>query len=366
MTTRDHHLGRWTQIQCTGALPPGRIGHTVTVSDSGMVYLWGGVNETLDEGSKYLDDFYRYDPNARHWALIPLTGEKPGGRAFHSAVLYKGLKVVFGGCYGRGRFNEIHSIDGQTGQCTKISARGEEPSTRYCHSAVVYGAEMVVFGGKCGGRNSNKRLADMYAFNLETGEWRVVDVDGDVPSSRSAHSAVIHKDRMLMFGGRNADGKCCEDLYEFCFSTGVWTRVECGLGNHLFMRARHSTVAHNGALVTFAGWSGKKKLNDLFKFNLDDRSFTILHDTDEADSRLPGRRECHTAVVVDNRMLLFGGRFRGLFMNDHYEFELEAPSLKQFCVQWILWHKDSIDFPDRFKYGLPDELILHLQQRLHT
>lgn len=24
----------------------------------------------------------------------------------------------------------------------------------------------------------------MYAFNLETGEWRVVDVDGDVPSSR--------------------------------------------------------------------------------------------------------------------------------------------------------------------------------------
>lgn len=25
---------------------------------------------------------------------------------------------------GRGRFNEIHSIDGQTGQCTKISARG--------------------------------------------------------------------------------------------------------------------------------------------------------------------------------------------------------------------------------------------------
>eukprot|EP00667_Euglena_gracilis_P006455 EG_transcript_6508 len=320
----------------------------------------------MDEGSKYLDDFYRYDHMKKEWIQVPLTGDKPFGRAFHSAVMYNGLSFIFGGCYGRGRFNEIRSIDGESGECRKVAARGEEPSTRYCHSAVLYHAEMVVFGGKCGGRNSNKRLQDMYAFGMDTGEWRIVEASGDIPSSRSAHSAIVHKNKMLMFGGRNADGKCCEDLYEFCFQTGVWTKIDCGPGNQLFMRARHSTVLHNNTLITFAGWSGKKKLNDLFLFNLDDKTFRILHDTDEADPRLPCRRECHTAVIVQNRMLLFGGRFRGLFMSDNYEYELDAFGLRHFCLQYIVENVEHLDIADYRKYGLPDELLHCIHRRLQA
>ena len=70
---------------------------------------------------------------------------------------------------------------------------------------------------------------------------------------------------MLVFGGRNADGGCCEDLYEFSFGLGMWRKIICGPGNQLFMRARHSTLLHNGKIITFAGWNGKRKLNDLFQ-----------------------------------------------------------------------------------------------------
>eukprot|EP00668_Euglena_longa_P005481 GGOE01006465.1.p2 GENE.GGOE01006465.1~~GGOE01006465.1.p2 ORF type:complete len:378 (-),score=90.22 GGOE01006465.1:929-2029(-) len=363
MPSKEGHRNRWTQVQCASVVPPGRIGHTVTASDTGIVYLWGGVNETLDEGSKYLDDFYRYDSAKREWTQVQLTGDKPYGRAFHSAVLHRGLTYIFGGCYGRGRFNEVCSMNGETGECQLVAASGDVPSTRYCHTAVVHKGDMVVFGGKCGGRNSNKRLADMYAFGLDTGEWRILEASGDIPSSRSAHSAVVYKDRMLMFGGRNADGKCCEDLYEYCFGAGVWTKVDRSPGNQLFMRARHTVVLHNANLVVFAGWSGKKKLNDLFQFNMQDKTFAILHDTDEEDPRLPCRRECHTAVVVQNRMLLFGGRFRGLFMNDNYEFELDAYSLKDFCLQYIA---ENMRDTDAAKSGLPGDLTLRLEQRLQT
>lgn len=244
--------------------------------------------------------------------------------------------------------------------CQLVAASGEVPSTRYCHSAVVYNGKMIIFGGKCGGRNSNKRLADMYAFDLASGEWSIIDVKGDIPSSRSAHTAVVYFDKMLMFGGRDADGKCCEDLYEFCFTTSEWQRINHGPSNQLFMRARHSVVVHNDRLITFAGWNGKKKLNDMFQYNLDSQTFQMVHDSDENDPRLPCRRECHTAVVVGNTMLLFGGRFRGLFMNDVCEFDLEPKSLKEYCRAFIA-DRTKIDYGNE-TCGLPGELVTYIEQ----
>ena len=126
------------------------------------------------------------------------------------------------------------------------------------------------------------------------------------------------------------------------------------------MRARHSVVVHNDRLITFAGWNGKKKLNDMFQYSLDSQTFQTVHDSDENDPRLPCRRECHTSVVVNNSMLLFGGRFRGLFMNDICEFELDAMSLKDFCRAFIVENHEVLKYADQSKYGLPEELINYL------
>eukprot|EP01012_Entosiphon_sulcatum_P044765 TRINITY_DN5958_c0_g1_i1.p1 TRINITY_DN5958_c0_g1~~TRINITY_DN5958_c0_g1_i1.p1 ORF type:complete len:368 (-),score=42.38 TRINITY_DN5958_c0_g1_i1:115-1218(-) len=355
MTTVCKNRSRWKEITCTGTVPTGRIGHTVAVASTGVVFLWGGVNENAERGSKYLDDLYCYFFDTKEWRPIPLSAP-PCGRAFHSAVMKDDIMYIFGGCNGRGRFNQIFAISA-SGDCQLVPARGEVPATRYCHSAIIHNGQMVIFGGKCGGRNSNKRLADMYAFDFGSGVWSIAEAVGDLPSSRSAHTAVMYGSKMLMFGGRNADGKCCEDLYEYNFDTKMWTRIDCG--HHLFMRARHSIVLHNDTLTTFAGWNGRKKLNDLFEYNLATQTFTVLHESDETDPRLPCRRECHTAVVVHNTMLLFGGRFRGLFMNDNYEYELDVLSLRELCRNFILSHSDVIDYRAP-RYGLPEGLVAFL------
>ena len=135
-----------------------------------------------------------------------------------------------------------------------------------------------------------------------------------------------------MFGGRNSSGECCEDLYRYQFDTGFWTKIETRHGS-LFGRARHSVVVHNGKVVVFGGWNGKKKLNDLFYYNMDSETFEISADQDES---CPSRRECHVAVTCMNTMVVFGGRFRGNFMNDTCELELGAKSLKDQCRDWIL------------------------------
>eukprot|EP00760_Papus_ankaliazontas_P017510 PhM_4_TR17298/c0_g1_i2/m.63908 len=352
------HHSRWKEIKAANEVPTGRIGHTAVCSpDKSCFYVWGGVNETPDRGSRYMDDLYRFDIPTATWHLIPTSGDKPCARAFHSTVLYNAQMYIFGGCNGKGRFNRIFRMDPETGACCILNGTGDPPATRYCHTGVLYKSQMVVFGGKCGGRNSGKRLSDLFSFDFMTGSWSNCVQHGDVPESRSAHTSVVSGQKMLMFGGRNAHGDCCSDLYEFNLETDTWRRVE--LHSTLFARARHSAVVHNERLIVFGGWNGRKKMNDLFVLRLDTMSFELMQETDEDDGTVPCRRECHAAVVCENSMFLCCGRFRDNFLYDVYELPLHMKSLKELARDWILGF--DVDYPDD-RYQLPATVIGYLDE----
>lgn len=324
---------KWRQLQCTGSVPAGRIGHTlVTNTEEDTVYLYGGVNDN-SESSQYLQDFFAFNFATKEWRQVPMTGDVQLPRAFHTAIYYNGQVHIFGGCNGRGRFNKLFSINPE-GKCTLYNppAAAKTPLTRYCHSATLFEGSMYIFAGKCGGRNSNKRLRDMFAFDFSTMAWQEIEQLGaDVPA-RSAHAAFTCGRRMVMFGGRSAEGECCEDIYQFSYDTRIWTKVDTCHGP-LFGRARHSVVVHNGKVVIFGGWNGKKKLNDLIFYNMDSETSEVVHDQDDM---CPSRRECHVAVTCQNTMVVFGGRFRGTFMYDTCELDLGCKSLKDCCRDWLL------------------------------
>ena len=48
----------WKEVEGSGAIPIGRIGHSICYDGRGDLYLWGGVNDTVE--GKYLADFFRY------------------------------------------------------------------------------------------------------------------------------------------------------------------------------------------------------------------------------------------------------------------------------------------------------------------
>jgi hypothetical protein len=330
-------------VDCQGDIPCGRIGHTlVTNADETTVYLYGGVHDSKEQISIYLHDFYRFDFLRKTWTFVEMTGEIQMARAFHSAVCYENSIYIFGGCNGRGRFNKLFSIS-PDGVCALVvpPSGTDIPATRYCHSAVVFEEKMYVFAGKCGGRNSNRRLQDLWAFHFQSKCWEACEQLGDIPPSRSAHATFTCGRRMVMFGGRSSEGECCEDLYHYNFDNHMWTRIDTSLGP-LFGRARHSVVVHNGKVVIFGGWNGKKKLNDLIYFNVDSETSEVVLEHDDC---CPSRRECHVAVTCKNTMVVFGGRFRGTFMNDTCELDLEPKSLKDCCRDWILQHHLDLEVP---------------------
>lgn len=328
-----HAPSRWRDMKCTGDIPQGRIGHTLcTNTEETKVFLYGGVNDKNESISNYLDDLYTLDVAEKKWTKIEMTGQVQCSRAFHSSVYFEGQIYIFGGCNGRGRFNKLFSTS-EEGVCLQIAAKGQPPATRYCHSAVLFDNKMYIFGGKCGGRNSNKRLCDLHEFNFRTNTWAQCTQLGDAPMARSAHAAFTCGVNMIIFGGRNTQGECCEDIYAYNYCTHVWRKIETPSNGSLFGRARNSVVVHHGKVVVFGGWNGKKKLNDLFTYQVDSNTLELRHEPDE---NCPSRRECHVAVVCKNTMVVFGGRFRGEFMCDTAALDLGAKKLKESCRDWFL------------------------------
>ncbi|KEG13711.1 Kelchcontaining protein [Trypanosoma grayi] len=354
-----HTASRWRSVRCTGGVPPGRIGHTLCANAvETKVFLYGGVNDKNESISNYLDDFYVFDVETKRWTAIEMTGQVQSSRAFHSAVYYEGQIYVFGGCNGRGRFNKLFSIS-EDGRCQPITANSPPPTTRYCHSAVLFEKKMYIFAGKCGGRNSNRRLSDLFAFDFTRNTWEECPQHGNKPVARSAHAAFTCGRNMIMFGGRNAGGECCEDMYAYNYDTGIWRKIESPNNGSLFGRARNSVVVHHGRVVVFGGWNGKKKLNDLFMYSVDSNTLEMMH---EPDDKCPSRRECHVAVVCKNTMVVFGGRFRGEFMSDTAELDLGPKTLKQSCRDWILRSGFKESYPNRQGQLLP----LRLQQFIES
>lgn len=326
-------LRHWTLVDCPPESSPlGRIGHSFCANaDGSKAYVYGGVNDS-DSVSNYLDDLWQYDVIRKHWTKIELTGEKQHPRAFHTAVWYGSLMYIFGGCNGRGRFNKLFSIS-EAGDCHPVMVRGfTMPTTRYCHSAVVFERSMYVFGGKCGGRNSNKRLHDLYRCDLGDPEWVSCEQHGETPPLRSAHTAMTYERKMIVFGGRNSAGECCEDFFVYSFDTSMWRRVDV-TNAPVFGRARNSAVVHYGNIIVFGGWNGKKKLNDLFVYNVEANTFEPVYDIER---EYPSRRECHVAVVCRNTMVVFGGRFRGNFMNDTTELYLGGKTGIDSVRDWLI------------------------------
>lgn len=335
--------------------PPGRIGHTFCANGAGtLVFLYGGLSANDEVSPNYLDDFWVYDVQMKTWTSIELRGAVQSPRAFHTAVWHDGGMYIFGGCNGRGRFNKLFCVS-PNGDCKVMPFSGPPPQTRYCHSAVVYSDAMYVYGGKCGGRNSNRRLSDflMYRFNqvpMDT-KWIYCEQIGDPPEARSAQSAVVHRDSMLILGGRNAEGNCCDDVHSYNFKTFTWRRYDLPFSP--FGRARNSCVVHNGYVVLFGGWNGRKKLNDLVFFHVDSM---IVSRTDQL---FPSVRECQVAVVCHNTMIVFGGRWKTNYMQETLELNLGSRSVAD----------DIIDFSVTNSFLSPDLISLmpqRLQQAYHA
>ncbi len=141
---------------------------------------------------------------------------------------------------------------------SRADAAGKAPKARQHHTAAYIGGgvdALCVFGGRT---NPARVLNDTWLLRRRAGEWEwiCVKTSGEVPSPRYRHTAVAIGDtRMLVWGGRDADGKCsASDVYWVLnVESGMWSRRPA-TGAVPAPRHSHTSVSFDsGRLVAIYG-----------------------------------------------------------------------------------------------------------------
>ena len=151
-----------------------------------------------------------------------MAGSLPAGRAAHSACLIEpgGSIVVFGGTNGQRPFDELWllHVGSSRWEQLRLPSSLHKPTARSYHSAAVVGGEMLLWGGVRPGRDEGCSISagsDVHVFNLERRSWSLHLVSDEthlVGGGRSSHTAVAHRDKVLIIGGKLATLKGRKEL----------------------------------------------------------------------------------------------------------------------------------------------------------
>jgi N-acetylneuraminic acid mutarotase len=92
--------------------------------------------------------------------------------------------------------------------------------TRDEHTATLFDGSMVIFGGF----EEGERVNTLSRFHFSTKKWeKIVTKTGSLPEARAGHSAVLYKDLLIIFGGKNEENEKLNDVWAFSFTTHTWS-----------------------------------------------------------------------------------------------------------------------------------------------
>lgn len=157
------------------------------------------------------------------WRTLATTGQGPGPRDSHSAVLVGETMIVFGGTNGSTKVNDLHILDLRTKEWSKPDPRGLPPSPRESHTATLIGNDrIVIFGGS--GEGEGNYLNDLHVLDITAMQWSSPEVKGEVPVPRDSHSAVAIGNKLLVYGGDCGD-RYYGDIDVLDMDTMRWSKV---------------------------------------------------------------------------------------------------------------------------------------------
>src|SRR5690606_14206124 len=111
------------------------------------------------------------------------------------------------------------------------------------------------------GRFSNS----LHAFDFATHTWKLIIPEGStIPTPRSHHTAVVYRNKMIVFGGYNVPP--IDFLLEFSFQSFKWTQISPG-GQIPNPRYGHTAVQKDDDMIVFGGYFYKTFFDSLYAYN---------------------------------------------------------------------------------------------------
>lgn len=180
-----------------GQRPACLVNASVTYCGDSAIYAFGGFDQYTDEVYNHV---LKLDMITHQWSLVDNYGDIPGVRMGHTATLYQGKLLVFGGeNEHRTYLSDLIIFDLKTAHWTQPVVSGPIPRGRARHATVLHDDKLFIIGGITG--QNNYVLDDICYLDLKTytwsRAWRFV--------GRFDHTAFVWGDRMWVFGGLSED-----------------------------------------------------------------------------------------------------------------------------------------------------------------
>ncbi|TDL26974.1 galactose oxidase [Rickenella mellea] len=286
----------WSRAPTWGTVPARNIrAHTATMVDH-VAWFFGGCDE-----KECFRDVWCLDTETMEWTHPTMLGDIPDRCRAHTATLVDRKIVIFGGGAGHVYYNDLFVLDTSTRRWHRptIPKDSPQPTPRRAHAAVLHRNRLIVFGGG----NGTKALNDVWALDvsgpMEEWSWSEVRTHGKKPSPRGYHTANLVGDVMVIAGG--SDGKASyHDIWCLNLDSNTWSAVST---DRTYRRLAHTSTQVGSYLFLMGGHDGGKYVNDLLLFNL----VSLQYEARPTRGRTPTQRGYHTTVLADGRLFVFGG-----------------------------------------------------------
>lgn len=304
----------WRAIE--GSNPPSpRWDHTLSADGDRkrLIVAFG-----RDDAGTALSDCFVADRATGDWEPIESIG--PAARFGHAVALdrSRGKLFLFGGQSADLFYNDLWALDLETLTWDLIDDGSSAPTPRYGTS--------LVFDGEAGllvshGFTFEGRFDDTWRFDIEGGGWTEIS-SATRPLRRCLHEAVWSDatSSMWLYGGCSSGfGPCPQgDLWEL--RDGTW--IEHNTSGPA-ARSNPSLVVDDetASLVLFAGQTDAGRSNDLWIGTADSETFIWA---EGASTSSPTPRSSHDAVYSAGAIYLFGGLTDAGAANDLWRLKLDG------------------------------------------
>jgi N-acetylneuraminic acid mutarotase len=270
-----------------------------SVTWNGKMFLYGGhTTQGLSNLiSNVKNDLFAYDFATKKWEQME---HQMSAKTEHKCVMYNNLLWFVGGYNGYDYTNDVFIFDPVNKTSHFVETTGTPFSRRSALTAVVWQNKMIVFGGWNG--FSKTWYNDVHEFNFDTKTWRQIDAKGIPPAQRTSHAAVVYKNCMYIFAGFSGENYM-NDLFEFNLETETWREITPLVsGDKPDPRSRFCAAVHGECMYILGGWNKVGYFNDFHVLNLETKVWTKI----SSNFEIPSISQ-YALTRSDDFLYVFGG-----------------------------------------------------------
>ncbi|MBZ5694138.1 MAG: hypothetical protein LAN36_02125 [Acidobacteriia bacterium] len=186
-----------------------RANHTATLLGDGTVLIAGGQAGFL--GSSVISQAELYNPSTNTFITV---GNMTAARAFHSATLLQGGKVLIAGGRNSGSTSQYSSAELYDPLAHSFSATGSMNAARELQRAISMNGIVLLAGGW----NGSSYLSSAELYDAASGTFTLT---GSMSVTRRWHTATLLNDgSVLVAGGENTSSSALSSAEVFSFPSG--------------------------------------------------------------------------------------------------------------------------------------------------